>query len=118
MTAAQPGNTVGGRYRLITILGTGGFGRVWRAHDTVLDVEVAIKELRLLPGMSQVEQDKRLERTAREARNAVRLRAHENVVAIHDIVTDDLPWIVMELVDGQSLHEYLDARGPDRKSVV
>ncbi|MGW4800885.1 protein kinase domain-containing protein [Nonomuraea sp. NPDC004297] len=112
MTAAQPGNTVGGRYRLITILGTGGFGRVWRAHDTVLDVEVAIKELRLLPGMSQVEQDKRLERTAREARNAVRLRAHENVVAIHDIVTDDLPWIVMELVDGQSLHEYLDARGP------
>ncbi|WP_226899885.1 serine/threonine-protein kinase [Nonomuraea phyllanthi] len=112
MTSAQPGYRVGGRYRLISVLGSGGFGRVWRAHDQVLDVEVAIKELQLLPGMSQAEQDKRLERTAREARNAVRLRAHENVVAIHDVVTDGLPWIVMELIDGRSLHEHLDMQGP------
>ncbi|HEX4813847.1 MAG TPA: hypothetical protein VFV66_13965 [Nonomuraea sp.] len=82
---------VGGRYRLIAVLGSGGFGRVWRAHDQILDVDVAIKELQLLPGMSEAEQDKRLERTAREARNAVRLRAHENIVAIHDIVSDSLP---------------------------
>ncbi|WP_101787238.1 serine/threonine-protein kinase [Nonomuraea indica] len=112
MTSAQPGHTVGGRYRLISVLGSGGFGRVWRAHDEVLDIDVAIKELQLVPGMSQTEQDKRLERTAREARNAVRLRAHENVVAIHDIVSDGLPWIVMELVDGQSLHEHLETHGP------
>ncbi|MFC4008072.1 serine/threonine-protein kinase [Nonomuraea purpurea] len=112
MTSAEPGYMVGGRYRLISELGSGGFGRVWRAHDEVLDVEVAIKELRLLPGMSQAEQDKRLERTAREARNAVRLRAHENVLTIHDIVTDRLPWIVMELIDGQSLAEHIDAHGP------
>ncbi|WP_051112716.1 serine/threonine-protein kinase [Nonomuraea coxensis] len=103
---------VGGRYRLVAVLGSGGFGRVWRAHDEVLDVDVAIKELCLVPGMPQAEQDKRLERTAREARNAVRLRSHENVVAIHDIVTDGLPWIVMELVDGPSLHEHLETRGP------
>ncbi|UBU09045.1 serine/threonine-protein kinase [Nonomuraea gerenzanensis] len=112
MTAAQPGYRVGGRYRLIAVLGAGGFGQVWRAHDEVLDVEVAIKELRLLPGMSQAEQDKRLERTEREARNAVRLRAHENVVAIHDIVRDGLPWIVMELIDGRSLAEHLETLGP------
>ncbi|MFI7136055.1 serine/threonine-protein kinase [Nonomuraea sp. NPDC050153] len=112
MTSAQPGYMVSGRYRLIAVLGSGGFGRVWRAHDQVLDVDVAIKELQLLPGMSKAEQDKRLERTAREARNAVRLRAHENIVAIHDIVSDDLPWIVMELIDGQSLHEHLDTQGP------
>ncbi|MFI9597472.1 serine/threonine-protein kinase [Nonomuraea sp. NPDC052265] len=103
---------VGGRYRLIAVLGSGGFGRVWRAHDQVLDVDVAVKELLLLPGMPEAEQDKRLERTAREARNAVRLRAHENVVAIHDVVSDGLPWIVMELIDGRSLHEHLDAQGP------
>ncbi|SFK97683.1 Serine/threonine protein kinase [Streptosporangium canum] len=113
MTSAQPGHMVGGRYRLITELGSGGFGRVWRAHDETLHVEVAIKELRLLPGMSQAEQDKRLERTAREARNAVRLRTHENVLAIHDIVSDDgLPWIVMELIDGQSLAEHIETHGP------
>ncbi|MFG3438443.1 serine/threonine-protein kinase [Nonomuraea sp. NPDC047897] len=112
MTAAQPGYLVGGRYRLMTELGSGGFGRVWRARDEVLDVEVAVKELRLLSGMSQAEQDKRLERTEREARNAVRLRAHENVVAIYDIVPDGLPWIVMELVDGRSLAEHVETRGP------
>jgi tRNA A-37 threonylcarbamoyl transferase component Bud32 len=113
MTSAQPGHLVGGRYRLITELGSGGFGRVWRAQDEVLHVEVAIKELRLLPGMSQAEQDQRLERTAREARNAVRLRTHENVLAIYDIVSDGgLPWIVMELIDGQSLAEHIETHGP------
>ncbi|MGW5161979.1 serine/threonine-protein kinase [Nonomuraea wenchangensis] len=109
---AQPGYRVGGRYRLVTLLGSGGFGRVWRAYDEVLGVEVAIKELQLLPGMSQAEQDKRLERAAREARNAVRLRTHENILAIYDVVSDGLPWIVMELIDGSSLAEHLDEHGP------
>ncbi|YCK37738.1 serine/threonine-protein kinase [Actinomadura sp. ATCC 39365] len=112
MTSAQPGHLVGGRYRLVALLGAGGFGQVWRAHDQVLDVAVAIKELRLPPGLPQAEQDRRLERTAREARNAVRLRAHENVVAVHDVVQDGLPWIVMELVEGRSLQEHLDTHGP------
>ncbi|MEV4287020.1 serine/threonine-protein kinase [Nonomuraea bangladeshensis] len=111
MTSAQPGYRVGGRYRLVTLLGSGGFGRVWRAYDEVLGVEVAIKELQLLPGMSQAEQGKRLERAAREARNAVRLRTHENILAIYDIVSDGLPWIVMELIDGSSLAEHLDKHG-------
>lgn len=113
MTSTQAGHLVGGRYRLVVELGAGGFGRVWRARDETLDVDVAIKELRLLPGMSPAEQTERLARATREARNAARLRKHENIVAIHDVVDEDgLPWIVMELVDGRSLNEDVEANGP------
>jgi hypothetical protein len=107
------GHVVGGRYRLVAELGAGGFGRVWRAHDETLGVDVAIKELRLLPGMSAAEEAERLARATREARNAARLRRHEHIVAIHDIVTENgLPWIVMELVDGVSLDDHVAAHGP------
>lgn len=113
MTSTQAGHLVGGRYRLVVELGAGGFGRVWRARDETLDVDVAIKELRLLPGMSPAEQTERLARATREARNAARLRKHENIVAIHDVVDEDgLPWIVMELVDGRSLNEHIEVHGP------
>ncbi|MFI7423170.1 hypothetical protein [Nonomuraea sp. NPDC049684] len=72
---------------------------------------MASKELRLPVGLPQAEQDRRLERGAREARNAVRLRAHENVVAVHDVVPGGLPWIVMALAGGRFLKERLDTRG-------
>ncbi|WP_431902706.1 serine/threonine-protein kinase [Nonomuraea sp. bgisy101] len=113
MTSTRAGHVVGGRYRLVAELGSGGFGRVWKARDETLDVDVAIKELRLPPGMTQAEQAERLERAIREARNAARLRTYENIVAIHDVVVEDgLPWIVMELIDGCSLNEHLKAHGP------
>ncbi|HEX6355420.1 serine/threonine-protein kinase [Actinophytocola sp.] len=113
MTSTRVGHVVGGRYRLVAELGSGGFGRVWRARDETLDVDVAIKELRLLPGMSPAEQAERLARATREARNAARLRMHKNIVAIHDIVVEDgLPWIVMDLIDGRSLDEHLRTHGP------
>ncbi|WP_344876874.1 serine/threonine-protein kinase [Allokutzneria multivorans] len=107
------GRVVGGRYRLVAELGSGGFGRVWRAHDETLGVDVAVKEMRMPSGLSQAEQDERLARAVREARNAARLRNHENIVAIYDAVTDDgRPWIVMELVEGLSLAEHVAAHGP------
>jgi serine/threonine protein kinase len=113
MTSTRAGHVVGGRYRLVAELGVGGFGRVWQARDEALDVDVAIKELWLLPGMSQAEQAERLARATREARNAARLRKHENIVAIHDIVVEDsLPWIVMDLIDGRSLDEHIKEHGP------
>ncbi|MER5323735.1 serine/threonine-protein kinase [Streptosporangium roseum] len=113
MTSRLAGDMVGGRYRLAAELGSGGFGRVWRARDEILDVDVAIKELQLPPGMPETERAERLARATREARNAARLRKHDGIVAIHDIVIDDgLPWIVMELVDGCSLSEHVEAHGP------
>ncbi|MEU5848763.1 serine/threonine-protein kinase [Saccharopolyspora shandongensis] len=113
MTSRLAGDVVGGRYRLAAELGSGGFGRVWRARDETLDVDVAIKEMQLPPGMSEAERAERLARATREARNAARLRQHDGIVAIHDVVVEDgLPWIVMELVDGRSLSEHIEQHGP------
>ncbi|MFE3178873.1 serine/threonine-protein kinase [Amycolatopsis sp. NPDC059090] len=112
MAEGRPDTMIGGRYRLISELGSGGFGRVWRAHDEALDVSVAVKEMRLPPSSSDAEQADRLKRAEREARHAARLRDHPNIVAVHDVVVEDgVPWIVMRLVDGQTLADRL-ADGP------
>ncbi|AZM87164.1 MULTISPECIES: protein kinase domain-containing protein [Streptomyces] len=109
---AHPGTVIGGRYRLIRPLGAGGFGEVWEAHDPVLDVDVAIKMVRLrsVPDEARAEL---LARAARESRNAARLRDHPHIITVHDVVeVDDAPWIVMQLVDGGSLADELRANGP------
>ncbi|MEV0096899.1 serine/threonine-protein kinase [Streptomyces sp. NPDC050738] len=109
---AQHGQLIGGRYRLVRTLGTGGMGRVWRAHDEQLDTQVAIKELFLPPVMSSADRSDRLERALREARNAARLRDHPNIVTVHDVLTvDGMPWIVMQLVTGVTLQEHLRKHG-------
>ncbi|MFE5589397.1 serine/threonine-protein kinase [Streptomyces sp. NPDC056549] len=104
---------VGGRYRLVARIGAGGFGQVWRAYDVMLDVEVAVKEVRLpQQTASDAEHHERVVRAAREARNAAKLRDHPHVVAVHDVVVEDgTPWIVMRLVQGRSLEETLRADG-------
>ncbi|GGK95667.1 serine/threonine-protein kinase [Mangrovihabitans endophyticus] len=97
-----------GRYRLVDRLGSGGMSVVWRAHDEVLDRDVAIKVLR-----PETRADPELvRRIGAEARAAARLR-HPNVVAVHDYGTTDtgLPYVVMELVDGRPLAQVL-ADGP------
>ncbi|MEU4117139.1 serine/threonine-protein kinase [Kitasatospora sp. NPDC028055] len=107
------GRLVGGRYRLARQLGAGGFGSVWQAHDEVLGVDVAVKEVQLPPAASPEEHSERLLRAQREARHAARLRDHPNVVGVHDVVIDGgVPWTVMQLVVGRSLEERIAREGP------
>jgi eukaryotic-like serine/threonine-protein kinase len=109
----RQGRVIGGRYRLVKALHTGGFGRVWQAHDQHTHDDVAVKEVWLPPQLSAAERAERLVRAEREARNASQLRNHPNIVAVRDVVTEDgLPWIVMRLVTGHSLAEDLAASGP------
>ncbi|MGW4890074.1 serine/threonine-protein kinase [Streptomyces murinus] len=105
---------IGGRYRLTDRLGTGPTGTVWRAEDEGGEgrARVAVKEPSL-PGDPAVDEESRrlAHRLYREARAATRVR-HPSAVTVYDVVTEaGVPWIVMELVEGESLGEAL-RRGP------
>ncbi|HWG62502.1 MAG TPA: serine/threonine-protein kinase, partial [Streptosporangiaceae bacterium] len=109
--AASPRRVVAGRYHLHNQLGRGAMGKVWRAWDSVLAREVAVKEVRIR--VAATEDDTRVlhQRTLREARTAARLN-HPAVVRVFDVVeADGSPWIVMELVDGRSLENVLATDG-------
>lgn len=97
------GLVLAGRYRLGEVLGRGGMGKVWRAHDEVLHRTVAVKEL--TAGLYVAEADRAVlhARTQKEARAAARI-THPGVVTVHDVIEyDKRPWIVMQYVDGPSL---------------
>lgn len=104
-----PGDSFG-RYRILSVLGVGGMGRVLAAEDTLLERRVALKlVLRLDPEARA--------RFFREARIAAKL-THPNTVRLYDVgEIDDVPFLVMELIEGTSLVPYVgDVRIPlDRK---
>jgi eukaryotic-like serine/threonine-protein kinase len=114
--AASTGRMVAGRYLLQNTIGRGAMGTVWRARDTVLARDVAVKEVRLRgpvsAGSVMTEETRILyQRTLREARTAARLN-HPAVVTIFDVVeADGSPWIVMELVQARSLDQVLTEDG-------
>jgi eukaryotic-like serine/threonine-protein kinase len=92
-----------GPYEVLSRLGAGGMGEVWRARDTRLNRNVAIK---VLP--AEVASDTgRLKRFEKEARSASAL-SHPNIVTIYDIGSSD-SYIAMELVEGKTLRELLSA---------
>ncbi|MFI5821637.1 protein kinase [Streptomyces rishiriensis] len=110
----EPGSErlIAGRYRLLTPLGEGGMGTVWRARDEVLHREVAVKEVRAPHGLAASDVERLYARLEREAWAAARV-ANRNVVTVYDVAAQDgRPWIVMEIVHGISLSELLDAEGP------
>ncbi|WP_338899118.1 serine/threonine-protein kinase [Streptomyces sp. TG1A-60] len=112
--SGEPGSerVIAGRYRLLTPLGEGGMGTVWRARDEVLHREVAVKEVRAPGGVPASDVERMYARLEREAWAAARV-ASRNVVTVYDVAMEDgRPWIVMELVRGLSLADLLDAEGP------
>lgn len=99
---------LGDDYELLEEIGTGGFGRVYRARDLALEREVALKVLHpsLTADLGVTE------RFRREAQLAARLR-HINIVGIYDIGSRaGLQWYTMELVPGQSLAQVVQKQGP------
>ncbi|MDA5279224.1 serine/threonine-protein kinase [Streptomyces sp. Isolate_45] len=105
------GKVLGGRYRVISVIGRGGMGVVARAVDELLAREVAVKVLRAYTDSSDAELADLRTRMEREAQAAARIR-HGGVVTVHDVTHEQgLPVIVMELVDGPSLDEVVTQRG-------
>ncbi|HEY7307433.1 MAG TPA: protein kinase [Bryobacteraceae bacterium] len=87
-----------GRYEILDLIGCGGMGEVWKAHDTELDRPVALKFL-----FSVVDSSRLAELLTHEARAASALN-HPNIVTIHEVIRhEETPIIVMELVEGQAL---------------
>ena len=96
-----------GQYAILARIGSGGMGEVYLAHDTKLKRDVAIK---ILP-QSFANDPERLARFQREARLLASLN-HPNIATIHDLEqAGDLHFLVMELIEGQTLAERLSA-GP------
>jgi eukaryotic-like serine/threonine-protein kinase len=92
-----------GPYQIESLIGAGGMGEVYRAHDARLDRTVAIK---VLPVSYSSDRD-RLQRFAQEARSAAALN-HPNILSIFDIgESHDAPYVVSELLEGQTLRECL-----------
>ncbi|MBK9000744.1 MAG: serine/threonine protein kinase [Myxococcales bacterium] len=113
----EPGHVVGGRYRLVRPLATGGMGAIWVARHVELDIEVAIKFVLA----EQAGDARALKRFRREARTAAGLSS-EHVVRVLDFgVDDEKPYLAMELLEGEDLLEHLETHGrlsPERVAIL
>ncbi|WP_020696730.1 serine/threonine-protein kinase [Reyranella massiliensis] len=122
----QPGQTIG-RYRVVAVLGQGGFGITYRAVDTELGREVAIKEylptalavrkdgVTVVPRSRSAAEDLAwgLERFVSEGRTLAALHRAPGIVKVHDYLqANGTAYLVMELVDGETLHERIARAGP------
>jgi serine/threonine protein kinase/Tol biopolymer transport system component len=104
---ALTAGTILGQYEIRSPLGAGGMGEVYRAHDTRLDRDVAIK---VLPEYLTSDPE-RLHRFEQEARATAALN-HPNILAVYQMATDNgLSYLVEELLEGETLRECLQ-RGP------
>ena len=107
-----PVTSIADRYELISELGRGGMGVVWRAKDARLGREIALKEVKLPHGMASDDRDVLRERVLREAKTAASL-GHPGAVMVFDVIDeDDRIYIAMELLDAPSLADLVTRDGP------
>ncbi|WP_336786226.1 Stk1 family PASTA domain-containing Ser/Thr kinase [Paenibacillus sp. MMO-177] len=102
------GHQLGGRYEILTKIGGGGMALVYKAHDILLNRNVAVKILR----QQFVHDEEFIRRFRREAQSAASL-SHPNVVSIYDVgQEEDTHYIVMEYIEGHNLNEIIHERAP------
>jgi len=105
------GELLAGRYRLVSRVGTGAMGVVWKAHDERLHRVVAVKQL-LAASMSDVEAEEANRRALREGRITARLH-HPYAIAVYNVAEHDgTPYLIMEYLPSQSLSTVLAEQGP------
>src|SRR5436189_3978576 len=97
-----------GRFEILGSLGTGSMGTVYRARDTMLGREIALKTIR---GESSIDPQVR-ERFYQEARACARLH-HPNIITVFDLgESDGMMYIAMELLQGEDLRRIIESRQP------
>ncbi|SFD62436.1 serine/threonine protein kinase [Paenibacillus catalpae] len=102
------GHQLGGRYEILTRIGGGGMALVYKAHDILLNRNVAVKVLR----QQFVHDEEFIRRFRREAQSAASL-SHPNVVSVYDVgQEEDTHYIVMEYIEGHNLNEIIHERAP------
>lgn len=103
----EAGKKLGGRYKIVRHIGSGGMANVYLGHDLILDRPVAIKVLRF----DFRDNKDALRRFQREALSATQL-IHPNIVGVYDVdEEDELQYIVMEFIDGTDLKKYIEIQG-------
>ena len=106
------GELIDGRYRLVSCLGRGAMGAVWRGRDERLNRDVALK-LVTVRGLTPDDTSEReaVARAEREGRITARLQ-HPNAISVHDVVEHDgRPCLVMEYLPSRSLSELVGSKG-------
>ncbi len=95
------------RYEILELIGEGGMSIVYKARDQRLNRFVAVKIMR-----DEMASDEEFRRTFCAEAHAVAMLSHPNIVAVYDVShSDEIEYIVMELVDGITLRQYMDRRG-------
>src|SRR5262245_34026300 len=107
MAAISPwdaGHVIAGKFRLVRRLGQGGMGSVWAAEHLILNSQVAVKII----DSSIAQNQEALGRFLREAQAAAQLRSPHVVQTLDYGIEDSVPFIAMELLEGESLAQRLD----------
>ena len=108
MPSTKPGSIgVLGHYEILQVLGQGAFGIVFKAFDEKLQRHVAIKTMNVQMAATSPPR----KRFLREARAAAAIR-HDNVTQVYSVEEEPIPYLVMEYIDGLTLHSKLNSVGP------